>query len=38
MQTGIIAAPSVMVAAAQNLDTRVVGIAGYNSTMGVPGA
>ena len=35
MQTGIIAAPSVIVAAAQNLDTRVVGIAGYNSTMGV---
>jgi NitT/TauT family transport system substrate-binding protein len=35
MQTGIIAAPSVIVAAAQNLDTRVVGIAGYDSTMGV---
>ena len=34
MQTGIIAAPSVLVAAAQNLDTRVVGIAGYDSTMG----
>ena len=34
MQTGIIAAPSVIVAAAQDLDTRVVGIAGYDSTMG----
>jgi NitT/TauT family transport system substrate-binding protein len=34
MQTGIIAAPSVLVAAAQGLDTRVVGIAGYDSTMG----
>jgi NitT/TauT family transport system substrate-binding protein len=34
MQTGIIAAPSVLVAAAQKLDTRVVGIAGYDSTMG----
>ncbi len=35
MQTGIIAAPSILVAAAQNLDTRVVGIAGYDSTMGI---
>jgi ABC-type nitrate/sulfonate/bicarbonate transport system substrate-binding protein len=35
MQTGIIAAPSVIVAAAQNLDTRVVGITGYDSTMGL---
>ena len=34
MQTGIIAAPSVLVAAAQNLESRVVGIAGYDSTMG----
>jgi ABC-type nitrate/sulfonate/bicarbonate transport system substrate-binding protein len=34
MQAGIIAAPSVMVAAAQGLDTRVVGIDGYDSTMG----
>src|SRR5580704_13045918 len=34
MQTGIIATPSILVAAAQNLDTRVVGIAGYDSTMG----
>ncbi|HVI68780.1 MAG TPA: ABC transporter substrate-binding protein [Bradyrhizobium sp.] len=34
MQTGIIAAPSVLVGAAQDLDTRVVGIAGYDSTMG----
>jgi NitT/TauT family transport system substrate-binding protein len=34
MQTGIIAAPSVLVAATQDLDTRVVGIAGYDSTMG----
>lgn len=35
MQTGIIAAPSILVAAAQNLDTRVVGVAGYDSTMGL---
>jgi ABC-type nitrate/sulfonate/bicarbonate transport system substrate-binding protein len=34
VQTGIIAAPSVIVAAAQGLDTRVVGINGYDSTMG----
>jgi NitT/TauT family transport system substrate-binding protein len=34
MQAGIIAAPSILVGAAQNLDTRVVGIAGYDSTMG----
>ena len=35
MQTGIIAAPSILVAAAADLDTRVVGIAGYDSTMGI---
>jgi NitT/TauT family transport system substrate-binding protein len=34
MQTGLIAAPSVLVAAAQGLDTRVVGVDGYDSTMG----
>jgi NitT/TauT family transport system substrate-binding protein len=34
VQTGIIAAPSIIVGAAQGLDTRVVGIDGYDSTMG----
>ena len=34
MQTGIIAAPSVLVAATAGLDTRVFGIDGYDSTMG----
>src|ERR1700720_862045 len=34
VQTGIIAAPSILVGAAQGLDTRVVGIDGYDSTMG----
>jgi NitT/TauT family transport system substrate-binding protein len=34
MQAGIIAAPSILVAAVAGLDTRVVGIAGYDSTMG----
>ena len=35
MQMGIIAAPSVLVAAAQGLDTRVVGVDGYDLTMGL---
>jgi NitT/TauT family transport system substrate-binding protein len=34
VQTGISAAPSILVGAAQGLDTRVVGIDGYDSTMG----
>jgi NitT/TauT family transport system substrate-binding protein len=34
IQTGIIAASSVIVAAAQGVDTRVVGIPGYDATMG----
>jgi NitT/TauT family transport system substrate-binding protein len=34
LQVGIIAAPSIIVGAAQGLDTRVVGIDGYDSTMG----
>jgi NitT/TauT family transport system substrate-binding protein len=35
MQVGIIAAPSVLVAAAQGIDTRVVCIPGYDATMGL---
>ncbi len=34
-QAGIIAAPTVILSAAQGLQTRVFGIAGYDSTMGV---
>jgi NitT/TauT family transport system substrate-binding protein len=34
VQAGIIAAPSIIVGAAQGLDTRVVAIDGYDSTMG----
>lgn len=34
-QAGIIAAPTVILSAAQGLETRVYGIAGYDSTMGI---
>jgi NitT/TauT family transport system substrate-binding protein len=34
-QTGIIAAPTVILSAAKGIETQVVGIAGYDATMGI---
>lgn len=34
-EVGIIAAPTVIVSASQGLETRVVGVAGYDATMGL---
>jgi ABC-type nitrate/sulfonate/bicarbonate transport system substrate-binding protein len=34
-EVGIIAAPTILVSAAQGVDTRVVGVIGYDATMGI---